>query len=284
MWTVLKAMDEGSAEPFIARLMIGVLELRDHHVQARMRSQSELEPMRKEFDDLYGPVLDALFVVRKAAASIRDSIAQHQQKVKSGEIVGWQPNALEIHESINSQLQDDLGRFLNSAVRAIKLLQPAAAYLGTEIGGVFVRDVNHENKMRELEAAGRSALAEYLRKSRAEWSECLLRRRNALEHEGWVLGSVKYVPRADHTVMMTEPTIDSDGVSSWVTRQAAHVLAFVEEIMADAFAHVLPPELVLVEIPAVDRDPIQPRRFRLGFPALENVVRWKLQYDSVGFK
>ena len=284
MWTVLKAMDEGSAEPFIARLMIGILELRDHHIQARMQSQSQLEPMRKEFDDLYGPVLDAMFVARKAAASIRDAVAQHQQKVRSGEIVGWQRNALEIHESINSQLQDDLGRFLNGAVRAIKLLQPAAAHLGTDVGGLFVKDLNHEKRMRQLEAAGRSPLAEYLRRCRAEWSERLVKRRNSLEHEGWVLGSVTYVPSADRTVTMAEPTIDSVGVSNWVTRQVAHVLAFVEEIMADAFANTLPGELTLVEIPAADRDLTQPRRFRLGFPALENVVRWKLHYDSTGFK
>lgn len=283
MWTILNAMDEGSAEPFIARLMIGILELRDQHVQARLQFQSRLEPMRKEFDGLYGPVLDALFVARKAATCIRDSVEQHQQKVKSGEIVGWQRNALEIHESINSLLQDDLGRFLNSATRAVKLLQPAAVHLGTDIGGLFVKDLNYENRMRELEAAGRSPLAEYLRRCRTEWSERLVKRRNALEHEGWVLGSVKYLPSADRTVTIAEPTIDSVGVSEWVTRQVAHVLAFVEEIMAEAFAHALPPELILVEIPAADRDPTQPRRFRLGFPALERVVSWKLRYDPAGF-
>ncbi len=284
MWTLLKAFDEGSAEPFIARLMIGILELRDHHIQARMQSQSELEPMRKEFDDLYGPVLEAMFVARKAATSIRDTVAQHEQKVKSGEIVGWQRNALEIHESINSQLQDDLGRFLNAAVRAIKLLQPAAACLGTDIGGFFVNDTNHENRMRQLEAAGRLPLAKYLRRCRAEWSERLVKRRNSLEHEGWVLGSVKYVPSADRTVTMTEPMIDSVGASDWVTGQLSHVVAFVEEIMADAFAHALPDEHALVEIPAMDRDPTKPRRFRPGFPALENVNRWKLRYESAGFK
>ena len=284
MWTVLKAMDEGSAEPFIARLMIGILELRDHHIQARMQSQSQLEPMRKECDDLYGPVLDALCVARKAAASISDAVAQHQQKVKSGEIVRWQRNALEIHESINSQLQDDLGRFLNGAVRAIKLLQPAAAHLGTDLGGLFVKDLNHEKRLRQLEAAGRSPLADHLRRCRVEWSERLVKRRNSLEHEGWVLGSVEYTPNADRSVTMTEPTIDSVSVSEWVTKQVAHLLAFVEEVMAHAFAHALPSELVLVEIPAKDRDPAQPRRFRLGFPALENVVAWKPQYDSAGFK
>jgi len=69
MWTIVKAMDEGTSEPFIARLMVGILELRDNFIQSRMSSQAELQPKREEFDDLDGSVLDALFAMRKSASN-----------------------------------------------------------------------------------------------------------------------------------------------------------------------------------------------------------------------
>lgn len=284
MWTIVKAMDEGTSEPFIARLMVGILELRDNFIQSRMSSQAELEPMRKEFDDLYGPVLDALFAMRKSASSIRELLKAQQRKLISGEIVGWQRNALEIHESINSQLQEDFSKFLNSAVRAVKLLQAAASHIGVSIRGIFAKPHNYERQMLELEAAGHPQLAAYLRSSRTGWSERLVARRNALEHDGWSLGSVQYSPMPDRTVHMREPTIDSENVSEWVTSQTAHVLAFVEDVMVYAFQKALPPEVIIVEIPATERDRTQPCRFRLGFPRFEAVGPWTLQYNATGFR
>lgn len=283
MWTIVKTMDEGTAEPFIARLMVGILELRDDFIQSRMSSQAELESKRKEFDDLYGPVLDSLFIARKSASNIRDVVAAHQRKVASGEIVGWQRNALEIHESINSQLQDEFGRFLNSATRAIKLLQAAASHIGVNISGIFAKQANFERSILELETAGHPRLAAYLRSCRTGWSERLVARRNAMEHEGWTLGGVQYSPMADRSVNVMEPSVDSEKVSEWVTSQASHAIAFVEDVMVYAFQKALASGVIIVEIPPTARDPSQPRRFRLGFPAFEAIASWTLQYDPIGF-
>ncbi len=283
MWTIQRAMDEGTAEPFIARLMFGILTLRGEFIRARMSSQPDLEPKREEFDNLYGPVLDAMFIMRKAAMAIRDLISEHRRKVTSGEIIGWQRNALEIHESINSRLQDDLGRFLNGAARAIKSLQAVTSHLGLDIGGLFAKNRNYEHRMNLLDANGHAELAQYLRQCRTEWSERLIARRNAFEHEGWTLGAVQYSIGPDQTVRMNEPTIDSQEVSKWVTAQAAHVIAFVEDVLVYAFQQALPPDRTIVEIPRAKRDPKNPGRFRLAFPRIEAVTPWSLRYDSVGF-
>jgi hypothetical protein len=277
MWTTQKAMEEGTAEPFIARLMFGILTLRDGLIQARMSSQTDVEAKREEFDNLYGPVLDAMFIMRKAATAIRDMISEHERKVTSGEIIGWQRNALEIHESINSQLQDDLGRFLNSAARAIKSLQAVMSHLGLNIGGLFAKGRNYERQMNVLEANNHAQLAQYLRQCRTEWSERLVARRNAFEHEGWTLGAVQYSVGPDQTVRMSEPTIDSQEVSEWVAAQAAHVIAFVEDVLVYALQQALPPDLTIVEIPSAERHPKNPGRFRLAYPRIEAVAPWSLR-------
>jgi hypothetical protein len=276
MLTIQKAMDEGTAEPFIARLVFGMLSLRDQVFQQ--------ESLRQEFDSLYEPVLEALFAMRKAVRDIRNQITQHERRTASGEIIRWQRNAMAINESINAGLRDDLGRFLNSAVRAIKLLQNVASLLNLNIGGLFAKEQNFQRQMKDLEAKGRAELAAYLRESRSHWSERLTSRRNALEHEGWTLDTVRYSVAADRTVQVCEPTVDSQRVSDWVTAQAAHVIVFVEDILMYGFQQMLPPYVAVVEIPLGERDPNIPTRFNVGFPQIQVVVRWVLRYDPVGFR
>jgi len=284
MWTIQKTMDEGTAEPFIARLMFGILMLRDQVIQVRMASQAEPEPRQKEFDDLYGPVLDALFIMRRAAAAIRDQTSKHQAKVISGDIIGRQGNAVEIHESINSQLQDELSRFLNSAVRAIKSLQAVTSYLGLNIGGFFANAHNYERQIKELETAGHDHLVTYLRQARVVWSERLVARRNALEHEGWILGAVQYPIGSDGRVHMVEPTVDSEKLSEWVTHEAAHVLAFVENVLVYAIQRALPSELMIVEVPRTARNQSNPERFRVSISAIERAVPWVPRFEPAGFE
>lgn len=59
------------------------------------------------------------------------------------------------------------------------------------------------------------ALAEYMRQTRA-YSECLVERRNAVEHERWILPHVTYA-RTDVGVEASEPSVAGQPVSEFVT-------------------------------------------------------------------
>jgi len=284
VWTIQKAMDEGTAEPFIARLMVEILDLRDHVIRTQISPERELEQSRKAFDDLYKPVLESMCIMRKAVRYIQELVTGHRSKVEAGDIIGRQRNAVQIHESINADLKDQLSRFVNSAVRAIKSLQKVTSHLGLNISGFFAKEHNFERHMKDLEEAGHGQLGQYLRKARKGWSERLVARRNVLEHDGWTLDDVKYRIAPDGELNMIEPRIDSQKVSEWVTTQNAHVLAFVEDVLVYCFQAALPADVAIVEIPATERNPANPSRFRLTLPAVEGVAPWSPQYDPLGFR
>ena len=61
-----RLLSEGTAEPFVARLWVNVLELRDTAINARLRGGTP-EQHKRQFDDLYNPVLTALQECREAA-------------------------------------------------------------------------------------------------------------------------------------------------------------------------------------------------------------------------
>ncbi|MBN1271125.1 MAG: hypothetical protein JXB26_02545 [Candidatus Aminicenantes bacterium] len=283
-WTIQKALDEGTAKPFIARLMSGMMELRDHYLNALDISHREREARRLAFDELYEAVLNEMFAMRKAAKTLHTLVEGHRAKLLSGEIVGRQRNAIEIHEAIHHDLRDLLSRFLNSAVRAAKSLQKVTAHLGLDIGGFFANDANFERRMTVLASAGHEPLVEYFRLARQDWSQGLIDRRNALEHEGWVLPDVKYPPTPEGGVSMIEPPVDGVPVSQWVAAMCRHVLAFVENTLAYTFQTMLSRGVAIVEIPKSRRDPSYPQRFRVTLRAVEGVAPWTPQYEPQGFE
>jgi hypothetical protein len=282
-FTIQPVLDEGTGEPFIARLMAGAFEMRDQVVlQGLAAPNPEREARRLAFDALCEPMLNDVLAMRNAAGALDTLVAAHRDKVESGAILGRQPNAIEIRESIDYPLGDQLARFLNSSVRAAKSsLQNLTKHLGLDIGGFFVKDSNFEARMTALEAQGHGPLVKYFRIVRAGWIGRLVNRRNLAEHEGWALDRIQYPPVSEDRVRMVEPEIDGIPVSRWVTQQNRHVLAFIENVLVYSFQILLKGGVgAIVEIPRPDRDPSFPRRFRLAL----NVEPWMPYYEPDGFQ
>lgn len=263
--------------------MSGVLELRDRVLDGLPVSHRDREARRLAFDDLYEPVRNEMVAMR-AAKALHDLVENHRAKVMSGEILGRQRNAIEIHDSINNELRDLLSRFLNSAVRAAKSLQKVTAHLGIDIGGFFAKDSNFESRMRTLESAGHKSLVDYFRLARQGWSQQLVGRRNALDHENWALPDVRYSPTPATRVTMIEPAVDDLPVSQWVAAHCRHVPAFVENTLSYTFQTALSHGMAIVEIPRARRDPSYPQRFRVTLPALQGETPWTPQYEPEGFE
>ena len=230
-------------------------------------------------------MLDALGTARDAQKRIAGLVTSHRMKLASGEIVSYQANALELAESITLPLQQDFSSFLSAAARAVKTLQTLLRFFGVDVGCLFAKPANFETGLNALAARGDGVLPNYLRDVRSGWSERLISRRNAHEHDGFRLPDVVYSPPAVTPVQMKEPEVDGQAVSEYTAEILGHVLAFTEDLIAYAVQRSIRPPGTLAGLPPAERDPEHAKRFFLTVPALQPEAQvWSLKYSARGFQ
>ena len=271
-WTVQKIADEGSSSPFMARLMIELLHLRD---------QVSPDPAARDaFDKAYDFVLTSLFSARDAMRDLRRLWNEHRGKVESGEVARVQGRSIHVDEDISKWLSQEADAFLNAGTRALKKgMQGVAGVLGVNIGFLFQKQAAFEAGLATL-AASDPALAAYLRQART-WSERLLDARNAVEHEGWTLPRVTYGQAGDK-IIATEPTIMGQPATEFAAFVFDRAACFVEDVTAHCLRQRLPALMALAEVPHAQRPDEKPERFRLTL-AIGGTKPWALVYHASSF-
>lgn len=271
-WVIQKFADEGSRSPFMARLLIGIMRLRDAVYPDPAN--------REDFDKSYEFVISSLLNARTTAQEIVHLWEEHVRKVTSGEVARLEGRTIRIDESIDNELRRQVEGFLNAAVRALKQgMQSLGMKLRVDIGFLFKKQGAFDKGLAALEAT-EPALAEYLRQTRT-WSERLLESRNAIEHEVWMLPRVAY----SHTgsgIEAKEPLISGQPVSEFVRFTLDHLACFVEEFTAHCLQRQMPPGIAITEIALAHRVAEVPERFGLtlangGMPA------WSIVYHPSPF-
>ena len=287
LWQIRQMFaDEGSSEPFFARLWINLFELRDLAINARFHGEQP-EQHKKDFDDLYEPVLTALQACREATKEIVRLVRDHREKVRSGSIVQFQPNAVSYSENIDRPLHQAVSKLLVNGVVAMDRSQDVTKLFGIDIGSVFTKSNNFERGMAKLRQLGHPDLERYLRTARNTWAEDFRAQRVAFEHDGWVLPPARYVVGPDHSVEFEEPTVGRVAVSSFASRSIPRLLAFVETVLVYAMKAVITNSpfggfATIVEIPTDQRDPTIPRRFAY-LPKDRPHPEWTPQYRDDDF-
>ncbi len=273
-FVVQKFADEGSSSPFMARLFLGILQLRD----AVFPQQ---DPSREQFDKAYEFVVMTLLNTRTSAQNIARMISEHKQKVADGTIARLRGYNIEVDENINKELRKEVETFLNSAVRVLKQgMQDIAKVLGCDIGFLFRKHSAFENGTATLQKKD-VLLAAYLIETR-KWSERLIvSGRNALEHTEWMLPQVKY-SSTPGGIRAEEPQIDGQYVGDFVSFMLDRLSCFVEEVAAHCLQQRLPAGLSVTEIRLADRYPQMPLRFRLAL-AEGGTKIWSLTYHTSTF-
>jgi hypothetical protein len=270
-----KIADEGTSEPFYARLWLGIMELRDHALRERHQS-GRIEAARLRFDGSYEPVLHALSASRKSARAVGQLVEEHYRKVTEGRIVSFQGHAVMIGESIDEQLKDEFSTFLNSSVRAMKGIDKVISHFDLSVAALFSKPEKFKKRLEQLRRAGHPKFAQFLQEVRETWPDQLMARRNALEHEGWQLGPVRYGPSVGGTVEAVEPEVDGEPITTYVSETLSRTLRFVEDCVVYAFRSALRFPITIVEIPQTARDPSCPKRFRLEV-SRPGIVEWEIQ-------
>jgi hypothetical protein len=269
---VQKLADEGSSSPFMARIFLGILHLRDA-VFAELAA-------RDEFDKLYDFVISAVSNARTASQNILRMWEEHTRKVKSGEIVHQQGTHIHITETIEKELRTEVESFLNAATRALKTgMQNLGKSLKVDIGFLFRKPHSFEKGIAGLENT-QPDLAEYLRHTRP-WSEPLLESRNDLEHEPRVLSRITYVP-IGAGVAANEPMIAGMPVTEFVGHSFDRLICFVEDFAAHCLKRQLPSGITITELALADRLVEAPERFRVTL-ASGGLRPWQIAFHTSRF-
>jgi hypothetical protein len=272
-WTIQKVSDEGTQTPFIARLFLGILKMRD----LVMSDPDE----RNKFDTLYDAALSSIRTARKSAQRIAELWQEHSRKVTSGEVARLQGQTLHITESIDDEFRKEVETFVIAAGRTIKEgMQKFAAEAHVDIGFLFQRQASFETELAALEAANR-ALADYLRQTRS-WSERLQESRNAIEHKGWILPRITHSREAD-TIKAIQPSISGQPVTEFVSFVFDRVACFVEELSAYCIQRQMPALMTIAEIPLAERPEEAPERFRVTL-SIGGLPAWQIVYHHSTFE
>lgn len=270
---VQKVQDEGTSSPFIARIFLGLLYLRNLALEDKAA--------RDEFDRLHEVMTSHLFNARDAAREIEAAWKGHRTKVATGECVRIDGRAIHITEHIDRALRKEVDSYLNASVRAIKEgAQRLTMYLNLDIGFLFMKQTTFEGRLAALENSNRE-LAAYLRQTR-RWSEPLIQSRIALEHGSWTLPKITYTPNSAG-VDVGEPMIAGQPMTDFVRSMFDRVTCFAEEITAYSIQRKLPAHMTLTEIPVVKRTSEAPTRF-LVTSTQGGLPPWHLVFRSDSFK
>jgi len=269
-----KIADEGSCSPVMARLLMGMMRLRDQVYSD--------DASRKRFDKCYELVTSPILNARTTAQEVVHLYDEHVRKATSGEIARLRGQTIHVDESIDKELRKQVESFLNTAVRALKQgMQRVATELQVDIGFLFSNQAAFAKGLAPLEVED-PALAEYLRQTRT-WSHRLVEEcRNALEHEGWTLPRVTYSPSGSG-VEVGEPLISGQPVSQFVTSMLDRLLCFAEEVTVHCLQRQMPTGITITEIPLAQRLAEAPERFTLTL-ASGGRRAWQLAYHSSSFE
>lgn len=248
-----KVGDEGSTSPFFARLMIGVMGIRD--------SVYNDEAGRNHFDGLYDSIFSGLRNVKETKQDIAKEWEEHRAKVESGTIVKIDGRTVHISEHIDRSLKRDLESFLNTAVRTIKhSLQALTEDLSIDIGFLFQKESAFQAGITNMRASD-PTLADYLLVSR-QWSEPLVLIRNNLEHGTIASPKVSYTLNSS-PVRAEEPRFDGKPLTEFTSDVLDRVCCFVEEVTVFCLRKKLPKTFEITEVAIADRDPSAPERFHV---------------------
>jgi hypothetical protein len=248
-----KIADEGASSPFMARMYIGIMTLRDVVFP---------EPQKRgEFDTIFDTLITGLQNLRITSRDVATLLSDHKKKISSGEIARVNGQSIQINESITLELRKHTEDFLNGGVRIIKQsMQSLTKLLQADIGFLFQKSVPFSQSVTALRATDPN-FADYLTQTRA-WSERLIDSRNAIEHSGWQLPAVTY-SLDKGSIVVQEPQVSGQPVSDFAVPMLDRILCFAEEVTAHCLQQRMPQGISLTEIPIRDRSPEMPVRFEI---------------------
>jgi hypothetical protein len=260
---------EGTSEPFIARVFLGLMDM-----ERNIFSQQD----KNAFDERFTGTISPALKLRSALVSIRKLIAGHKEALQKGTIVRKAQADPLLSERIDSPLRSHTVHFLEMAGAIIKNLPAAMKFFMINIDYMADREQRFA-KGCERNEAKHPGLVAYLRKLRPSLLD-IDERFIKMRVEGWNLSNIKY-RFSDGVVSMVEPLIGAEPVGEYVERVFSILALAIEEVTMYGFQRSLTGPIAIAEIPLEQRNPINAQRFRRTLRDSEPT--WQLKWTGKGF-
>lgn len=261
--------DEGASSPYMARLFIGILQLRDSGF-------NEISN-KKDFDDLYHPILMKFIHLRESYNDLCTLFSSHAEKVSNGSVVTITNNSIKLRENISRKYRKEFENFICESERILKQgMQKLLMLFRLNIGFLYQQENSFTKGIDNLKASD-SLLADYIMEVR-KWSEPLIKTRIDIEHKLWQLPDITYKPNGD-SLQASEPEVLGEPFSEYGKFIIDKIASFIEEVLVHSFQKYLPSGISIVEIPKNERAQEMPMRFRVGL--IDNKTHgWLLKYSE----
>jgi len=260
---------EGTGEPFIARVFLGLVEM-----ATSILSQQE----KDAFDERFMGTLNPALALRSALVSIRKLIADHKEALKKGAIVRKAQADPLLSERIDNPLRSHTVHFLEMAGAIIKNLPFAMKFFAINIDYMADREQRFAKGCERNEDRHPDLVA-YLRKLRPSILDIDEQFRK-MRIEGWNLSNVKY-KFSDGVVSMIEPLIGDEPVGEYVERVFSILALAIEEVIMYGLQRSQTGVITIGETPLEQRDPINAQRFKMTLRGSEPA--WQLKWTGKGF-
>jgi hypothetical protein len=241
---------EGTSEPFISRIFVGIMGL------ARSLSQTE----KTAFDERHSAALNPALQTRNAYRKIKDTIKDHKAALANRSIVRKSvgPEPL-LTERIDTQLRNGTNLFLEMAHQALQGIPVSMKFFNVNIDFLTDNEKRFALGCEKYEAKMPEVVA-YLRKLRPVWID-LNEQFKKQRFGSWTLPAVRYEIR-EKDVSMTEPQVEGKPVTEYIDGIYNVVALAIEELIVHGF-QLLPNQIFgITEIPHSQRDPKMAERFK----------------------
>lgn len=266
----IKNEDGGTGSPFVARLLLTILQFRD--------KTGLNDDKRKQFDAIYERFYDHAKLAYLSNKELSEINKKYVAEVEKGTVVSIQNNVLLVRKEIDTDARRLTYSILSEAEIAYKEIISGYTKLfdAPDLGFMLQEDKKFKKGLLNIREKD-LILADYLESNRNAWTGKLNKIRNEKEHGGWKLPEYHFnVVNGDISVVY--PRIDGIGYIEYLQYILASLFTFAEELIVDALNRCVPYEYVY-EIPRDERRIEIAARFDMCFVG-DIFVPWVLQYKG----
>lgn len=276
--TLSKFSDKGSSDPFMARMLYQMGEIRDFIFYT--------DAEKKAFRDFYEPIFQNLWEAEFVKEKCIKIIENHKKALVAGKIAKFKNGFIRLDESIDFDLNIYFKDFFIRGSIALDCLKGLTSRIfDVNIEFLFASEKKFEDGIVKFRAKHSGDLFKFftdmLRDERKQWFSTFVDMRNKIEHKGFKLPNVQHILQ-NGKITGVFPLMDGKEMTIVLEILWNNLFNFCEDAVVMMFATKIKEDsgIGIIQIPPELRDDIMPVRYKIALMPPPELLK-KLEFPIV---